>query len=79
VAHGLRSIASTILNEEGFDADIIEAALAHVGQNEVRNAYNRANYLQRRRPMMQWWSEYIDHSAKNRSTLTGRKGLIIAG
>jgi len=60
VAHGLRSIASTILNEKGFDSDLIEAALAHTGKNEVRNAYNRALYLERRKPMMQWWSNYID-------------------
>ncbi len=60
VAHGLRSIASTILNEEGFDPDVIESALAHTGQNEVRNAYNRATYLERRKLLMQWWSDYID-------------------
>lgn len=43
VAHGLRSLASTVLNEQGFDADVIEAALAHTGKNEVRNSYNRVN------------------------------------
>jgi len=53
VAHGMRSLASTILNEEGFDGDVIEAALAHIGNNEVRNAYNRANYLERRKPVME--------------------------
>lgn len=63
VAHGLRSIASTTLNERGFNSDIIEAALAHVDKNEVRRAYNRTDYLERRRAMMEWWSEYID-SAK---------------
>lgn len=45
VAHGLRSIASTTLNEEGFNGDIIEAALAHTDKNEVRKAYNRSTYL----------------------------------
>ncbi|MEM5488791.1 integrase domain-containing protein [Enterobacter cloacae] len=45
VAHGLRSIASTTLNEEGFNGDIIEAALAHTDKNEVRKAYNRNTYL----------------------------------
>lgn len=59
VAHGLRSLASTILNEEGFDADLVETALAHTGKNEVRNAYNRAHYIERRATMMQWWSEHI--------------------
>lgn len=59
VAHGLRSLASTTLNEQGFDSDLIETALAHRGQNEVRNAYNRALYIDRRIPMMEWWSEHI--------------------
>ena len=77
VAHGLRSIASTTLNEEGFDPDIIEAALAHVGKNEVRNAYNRATYLERRKPMMQWWSDQIEKAATGNMSLTGQKGLKV--
>lgn len=62
VAHGLRSLASTTLNEQGFDADVIEAALAHVDKNEVRRAYNRAEYLERRRKLMYWWSEHIEQA-----------------
>lgn len=54
VSHGMRSIASTTLNEQGFPPDVIEAALAHVDKNEVRRAYNRSDYLEQRRPMMQW-------------------------
>jgi hypothetical protein len=79
VAHGMRSLASTILNEEGFDADVIEAALAHTGKNEVRNAYNRANYLERRTPMMKWWSEHIEKAATGNMSLTGNKGLKVVG
>lgn len=63
VAHGLRALGSTILNEYGFDYDLIEAALAHVDKNEVRAAYNRADYIKRRIPMMKWWSEHIEDSA----------------
>ncbi len=59
VSHGLRSLASTTLNEAGFDADIIEAALAHVDKNSVRAAYNRATSLARRQPLMSWWSNKI--------------------
>jgi integrase len=55
VAHGLRSIASTTLNEEGFNADVIEAALAHSDKNEVRRAYNRSTYLSNRVELMDWW------------------------
>jgi len=79
VAHGMRSLASTILNEEGFDADVIEAALAHIGNNEVRNAYNRANYLERRKPVMNWWSEHIEKAATGNMSLTGNKGLKVVG
>ncbi|RWX54089.1 integrase domain-containing protein [Photobacterium chitinilyticum] len=59
VAHGLRALASTTLNEQGFDPDVIEAALAHVDKNEVRRAYNRAEYLEKRRELMTWWSNHI--------------------
>jgi integrase len=64
VSHGLRALASTTLNEKGtFDPDVIEAALAHVDKNEVRRAYNRAEYLERRREMMNWWSGHIEKSS----------------
>lgn len=59
VAHGLRALASTTLNQQGFDPDVIEAALAHIDKNEVRRAYNRADYLERRRVMMDWWSKHV--------------------
>ena len=52
VAHGLRALASTILNEQGFDPNVIEAALAHVDSNSVRRAYNRTTYLEQRRIML---------------------------
>lgn len=55
VAHGLRSIASTAMNEAGFNADVIEAALAHSDKNEVRRAYNRSTYLEQRVTLMDWW------------------------
>ncbi|ECF6815116.1 tyrosine-type recombinase/integrase [Salmonella enterica subsp. enterica serovar Thompson] len=54
VAHGLRSIASTALNEAGFNPDVIEAALAHSDKNEVRRAYNRSTYLLKRIELMNW-------------------------
>ncbi|MDA9272215.1 integrase domain-containing protein [bacterium] len=75
VSHGFRALASTILNEQGFDVDLIEAALAHTGKNEVRNAYNRANYLERRKPLMAWWSDHIEQAATGGISLTGKKAL----
>lgn len=77
VSHGLRSLASTTLNEEGFDKDLVEAALAHVDGNQVRSAYNRTDYLERRRTMMCWWSEYIVEAAKGSLSVTGTKQLKV--
>jgi integrase len=68
VAHGMRAIASTTLNEQGFDGDVIESALAHQEQNEVRKAYNRAQYLERRRILMCWWSEHIEEAMTGKIT-----------
>lgn len=62
VAHGLRSIASTAMNEAGFNPDVIEAALAHTDKNEVRKAYNRSTYLNQRRDLMTWWGINIKKS-----------------
>lgn len=59
VAHGLRAIASTALNEAGFNADVIESALAHCDRNEVRRAYNRSIYLQKRSELMLWWGNLV--------------------
>ncbi|WP_046168921.1 tyrosine-type recombinase/integrase [Chromobacterium vaccinii] len=57
--HGFRALASTVLNEEGFDPDVIERQLAHAERNKVRAAYHRAEYLHERRRMMQWWADFI--------------------
>ena len=59
-AHGFRSMASTLLNENGFAPDWIERQLAHVEGNSVRAAYNYAEHLPERRKMMQWWADYLD-------------------
>lgn len=77
VSHGLRSLASTTLNEQGFDPELIEVALAHVDNNQVRSAYNRTNYLERRRPIMTWWSERIDEASKGSLSVAGFKGFKV--
>jgi integrase len=59
-AHGFRTLASTLLNEQGWPADAIERQLAHAARDEVRGAYNRAEYLTERRRMMQSWADYLD-------------------
>ena len=58
--HGFRAVASTILNETGFNPDVIERQLAHCERNEIRGAYNRAEYLPERKRMMQHWADYLD-------------------
>jgi integrase len=59
-AHGFRSIASTNLNEQGWDSDVIELSLAHVERNKIRAAYNHAEHLEERREMMQAWADWLD-------------------
>ncbi len=59
VAHGLRSIASTALNEQGFNADVIDAALAHSDKNELRRAYKCSIYLTQRFDLMDWWGHFV--------------------
>ncbi len=58
--HGFRATASTILNEQGFRADVIERQLAHCERDQVRAAYNYAQYMPERTDMMQWWADHID-------------------
>ncbi len=59
-AHGFRTTASTLLNEQGWSPDAIERQLCHMPRDAVRAAYNRAQYLEERRKMMQAWSDYMD-------------------
>lgn len=59
-AHGFRKMASTRLNELGFNRDAIERQLAHADRDPVRAAYNYAEYLPQRREMMQAWADYLD-------------------
>lgn len=58
--HGFRSMASTLLNEQGWNRDAIERQLAHAERDTVRAAYNYAEYLVERRKMMQAWADYLD-------------------
>ncbi len=59
-AHGFRTTASTLLNEQGWSPDAIERQLSHAPRDQVRAAYNRAQYLDERRRMMQAWADYLD-------------------
>lgn len=59
-AHGFRSSASTILNERGFDPEVIEVALAHEDEDKVRATYNRAQYWPERVKLLQDWADLLD-------------------
>ncbi|MCP4995263.1 MAG: integrase arm-type DNA-binding domain-containing protein [Gammaproteobacteria bacterium] len=71
--HGFRAMASTLLNEQGWRADVIERQLAHAEQNRVRAAYHRAEYLEERRKMMQAWADYLDSLASGAKVVLIRK------
>ncbi len=58
--HGFRGTASTVLNEQGFNRDWIERQLAHNERDQVRAAYNVAEWMSERRKMMQWWADYLE-------------------
>lgn len=59
-AHGFRSMASTILHEQGWPHDVVERQLAHADRNKVSSAYNYADYLPKRKEMMQEWANYLE-------------------
>ena len=60
-AHGIRSIGATWLAEQGYREDVDEMCLAHSSDNQVRKAYQRSEFLEKRRPIMQDWCDYVDH------------------
>lgn len=62
--HGFRSMASTLLNEQGFNRDAIERQLSHGERNTVRAAYNFAEYLPERKKMMQIWADYLENLSR---------------
>lgn len=70
--HGFRSMASTHLNEQGWNRDAIERQLAHAERDSVRAAYNFAEHLPERRRMMQSWADYLD-GLRSGATVTAIK------
>lgn len=75
--HGFRSMASTILNEQGWHRDAIERQLAHAERDGVRAAYNYAEHLPERREMMQEWSDYLDSLRDGARVITIKTGAYI--
>ena len=76
-AHGLRTTASTLLNESGkWSPDAIERSLAHADKDSIRGIYNRGRYWDERVAMHQWWSDYLDQlrADHGRSHIQVREG-----
>jgi len=68
VTHSFRAMFSTIAHEKSqFKHEVIETQLAHSVGSDVSRAYNRAMYLDERKELMQWWSDYLDEVKKNES------------
>lgn len=59
--HGFRSMASTILHEQGWHSEAVERQLAHGDRDKIRATYNFAQHLEKRREMMQAWADYLDY------------------
>ena len=65
---GWRTVASTWANERGYSPDAIERQLAHVPENRVRSAFNRAEYMPERSRMLQSWADWLDEAEAERIT-----------
>ena len=68
--HDLRRTGSTLLHEKGFPADVVEKALNH-NIGGVRGVYNRAEYAEQRRKMLQFWGDYVEGLASEKKVLVG--------
>jgi integrase len=64
-AHGFRTVFSTCANEAGWASDVIEKQLSHEERDDVRAAYNRAQWLKERTELMQWWADRVDEMREN--------------
>jgi len=74
VLHDFRRTASTVLHENDWPSDVIEKALAHE-QGGVRGVYNKAQYAEQRREMLQWWRNFVENQITDRdNVIFGRFG-----
>ena len=75
-AHGFRATASTILNSRGHNPDVIEAALGHLDDNEIRRVYNRAKYWPERQKLMADWADLLDTFRATRQGAYSKSGVV---
>ena len=74
-SHGFRTMASTTLNTLGWNADVIEAQLAHQDKNSIRRIYNRADHLNERKKLMQSWADHLDALRTGAKVLPFKRGI----
>jgi integrase len=74
VSHGFRAMASTRLHELGWKTEVIEFQLAHADKNKIRGVYNRAEYLEERKRMMQAWADYLDGLKSGAAIIPMKRG-----
>ena len=74
--HGIRSTGSTMLNDMGFRADLIEKQLAHEQRSASRRAYDRSTLIEERRAMMRQWADYLDSLAAGATKVVPMKRQI---
>lgn len=72
-AHGFRSMASTLLHEQGWPSDVIERQLSHAERNKIKAAYNHAEHLPERKRMVQAWADYLDGLKQGGTVIPFRK------
>ena len=72
-AHGFRTLFSTCANEAGWTADAVEKQLSHEERNDVRSAYNRAQWLPERVKLMQWWADNLQALRAEATTKAGAR------
>jgi len=76
--HGMRSLITDVLNENGFNPDAIEKQLDHAEQSQVRRAYLRSNFMDERVKMMQWFADWCDGEAKGKNVDKATKLRVAA-
>lgn len=74
--HGMRSLITDVLNENGFNSDAIERQLDHSEKNQVRRAYLRTNFMEERKKMMQWFANWCTSGGMNKANVTKLKVVV---
>lgn len=67
--HGFHDMMNTVLYEKGYNSAWVETLLAHIDKNAIRGTYNHAQYMDRRREMMQWYADYMDELERSWNNL----------